>query len=189
MSLSIRISPMMVLLVSLLSGPMYAHETDCSNLSLMSETSADVNGDVPDELETSLIDSLLDWVELNTQYDVSKTRQDPPILDFCKVGELIEYEGLQIMVDAGLNAAYDSHRRTINIVGSWNPDSTWDQSILLHELVHDVQLQNREWYCLQQPEWEAYRLQDAWLQQQGMQSGFDWLYIYFLSRCPRDHHP
>ncbi len=186
MSVSITI---LALLASLHSGPMYAHESDCTSDSQISETSARVSVDAPDDLEKSLIDSLLDWVELNTEYDVSKTREDPPVLHFCTVGERIEYEGRRIIVDAGLNAAYDSQLRTIYIVGSWNPDSISDQSILLHELLHDVQLQNREWYCLQQPEWEAYKLQDAWLQQQGVDSGFDWLYIYFLSRCPSDHHP
>ncbi len=189
MSVSTTMLPLLALLLSFHFRPLYAHDTDCTSRSSFSDTEERVAVDDPDDLKNSLIDSLLDWVELNTQYDVSQTRNDPPIVDFCTVGELIEYEGQQIIVDSHLNAAFDSQRRRINIVGQWDPHSVRDQSILLHELVHDVQLQNRKWICLQQPEWEAYKLQDAWLQEHGEDSGFDWLYIYFLSRCPRDHHP
>ncbi|NND90295.1 MAG: hypothetical protein HKN42_05465 [Granulosicoccus sp.] len=139
--------------------------------------------------QSELIDKLLLWVQENTNYDVSAIRQSPPHINFCNVGERIEYEGERIIVDPDLNAAYDSQLRRINIVGPWDLHNTMDQSILLHELIHDVQSVNRTWYCLQEPEWEAYKLQDAWLAQQGTVSGFDWLYIYFLSRCPRDHHP
>lgn len=189
MSVFTTMLPLLALLLSIHFEPLYAHDTDCTSPSSFSKTKERVAVDDPDDVQPSLIDSLLDWVELNTQYDVSQTMSDPPVVDFCKVGELIEYEDRQVIVDTHLNAAYDSQRRRINIVGQWSPDNIRDQSILLHELVHDVQLQNREWYCLQQPEWEAYQLQDAWLQEQGVDSGFDWLYIYFLSRCPRDHHP
>lgn len=189
MSVVTTVLPWLALLFSLHFGALHAHESDCTSPSSFSETEGPVVVDDPDDPRKSLIDSLLDWVELNTQYDVSQTRSDPPVVNFCMVGELIKYEGRQIIVDTHLNAAYDSQRRRISIVGQWSPDNIRDQSILLHELVHDVQLLNREWYCLQQPEWEAYKLQDAWLQEHGVDSGFDWLYIYFLSRCPRDHHP
>jgi hypothetical protein len=61
--------------------------------------------------------------------------------------------------------------------------------VLLHELIHHVQLANRDYECLEQPEWEAYQLQEAFLAEHGIASGFDWLQIYFLSQCPRDIHP
>jgi len=38
-------------------------------------------------------------------------------------------------------------------------------------------------------EWEAYKLQEAWLAEQGLASGFDWPQIFLLSRCPWDVHP
>jgi hypothetical protein len=56
----------------------------------------------------------------------------------------------------------------------------------LHELIHDVQLLNRDWDCAGSTEWEAYRLQDQWLQEQGVILPFDWPAIRRLSECPPD---
>jgi hypothetical protein len=142
-----------------------------------------------DQLDPQLFDSLMDWIEENTSYDVSMTRIDPPSINWCHVGDSIDYEGDQVLVEPDLIAAYDSVRREILLVRPWNSADARDQSVLLHELIHDVQSANREWYCQQQPEWEAYHLQDKWLAEHGLESSFDWLYIYFLSRCLRDHHP
>jgi hypothetical protein len=69
-------------------------------------------------------------------------------------------------------------------VQPWSPDSLVDRSVLLHELVHDVQLRNRDWDCTGAPEWEAYRLQDLWLQEHGVILPFDWPAIRRLSECP-----
>jgi hypothetical protein len=61
--------------------------------------------------------------------------------------------------------------------------------VLLHELVHAVQFDNRSWDCLGAPEWQAYKMQEAWLAEHGISADFDWLLIYMQSRCPRDIHP
>lgn len=99
------------------------------------------------------------------------------------------YEGAQVLVDQELRAAYDLPGNRVFLAQPWDAAAAPDQSVLMHELIHALQLHNRDWECLQAPEWEAYELQDAWLAAQGVPSGFDWLHVYFLSRCPRDHHP
>ena len=79
--------------------------------------------------------------------------------------------------------------RRIHLVRPWDASNTKDRSRLLHELIHDVQYINRGWTCKEEPEWEAYKLQEAWLAAQGVASEFDWLHIFMLSRCPRDIRP
>lgn len=116
---------------------------------------------VPDDLVTGLVD----WIGVHTAYDVSSTRLAPPTISFCATGETIIYEEDDVLVDHKIKAIYDAPRRHIFLVEPWDANDIYDQSRLLHELTHDVQLQNRTWECLQQPEWEAYKLQEKWLLQ------------------------
>ena len=130
------------------------------------------------------VEELVGWIALHTMYDVGATWRDPPEIVFCAVGEIIAYEGRDLLVDPALRAAYDLPARRIHLVEPWSPDGLVDRSVLLHELIHDVQLLNRDWPCLAAPEWEAYRLQDLWLQEQGVILPFDWPAIRRLSTCP-----
>lgn len=142
--------------------------------------------DAPPAVPAGLVGELVGWIALHTMYDVSATWRDPPRIVFCEVGETIDYEGRDLLVDPALRAAYDMTARHIHIVLPWSPDSLVDRSVLLHELIHDVQLGNREWDCIGAPEWEAYRLQDLWLQEHGVVLPFDWPSIGRLSQCPSD---
>lgn len=137
----------------------------------------------------ALVDRLLRWIGEHTEYEVASTRESPPTVTFVEVGESIECSGEEVVVEEGPHAIYDRSTRRVHIVSPWNALDTVDQSVLLHELVHDVQFDSRHWYCPEATEWEAYRLQDAWLAEHELESGFDWMHVYFLSRCPRDMHP
>lgn len=137
----------------------------------------------------AILDELVGWIAIHTSYDVSVTYRNPPTITFCEVGDTVEYEDRNILIDETLRAAYDAQDRHIHIVLPWSGDEIYDRSVLLHELIHDVQLQNREWECIGAPEWEAYHLQDKWLREHGIYHDFDWLVIYMLSRCPTDVHP
>ena len=132
---------------------------------------------------------LLAWIADVTDYDVSASLADPPEIDFCDTGDWVAYEGDSVLVEDSLRAVYDLTRRRILIVRPFDAGQPRDLSVLLHELVHDVQYLNRSWDCPNATEWQAYKLQEQWLAEQGIDAGFDWLQIYFLSRCPRDVHP
>ncbi len=138
---------------------------------------------------TAIVGELLDWIETETEYDVGALRASPPTISFCAVGERIPYEAGTALVDVALNGAYDHIRNTILLVQPWDPADPRDRSVLLHEFIHAAQLQNRTYACLEEAEWEAYKLQEAYLAEHGLTSGFDWLQIYFWSKCPRDIHP
>lgn len=136
-----------------------------------------------------IFDELVGWIALHTTYDVSMTYRDPPEVTFCDIGDTVSYEDREILIDETLRAAYDAENRHIHIVLPWTGEKIYDRSVLLHELIHDVQLQNRDWECIGAPEWEAYHLQDQWLREHGIDHDFDWLVVYMISRCPRDVHP
>jgi hypothetical protein len=138
---------------------------------------------------SALIEELVQWIGNNTPYEVSTTLKHPPAISLCQTGETILYEGDEIVVDEHLRAAYDAKDRRIYLVSPWEASDINDQSRLLHELIHEVQLLNRNWRCLQEPEWEAYKLQAKWLEEHGGNAAFDWLYIFFASKCPSDVHP
>lgn len=136
-----------------------------------------------------MVGDMLDWIADHTDYDVAAMRDRAPAVSFVETGERIDCEGEELVVEEGLHAVYDHSTRRIRLVLPWNAGDTFDRSALLHEIVHDVQLGSRHWYCPEETEWEAYKLQHTWLAEQGVESGFDWLHVYFLSRCPRDMHP
>ena len=143
----------------------------------------------PPQPSQVLVDSRLDWIEAETDYDTAATRGALPAISFCETGTVISYGGDDMLVDAGLRAAYDVSRGHVFLVLPWDADDPYDASVLLHELVHHVQLTTREWDCIGAPEWEAYKLQERYLKKHGIDPGFDWLHIYMMSRCPRDIHP
>ncbi|MCU9847301.1 hypothetical protein OEZ60_04710 [Defluviimonas sp. WL0024] len=86
--------------------------------------------------------------------------------------------------------AYDAETATIYLQRPWFADRVYDRSILLHELVHHRQTHARHWYCDQAMEWDAYKLQETFLDQAGIEAGIFWLAIALESSCAvRDHHP
>lgn len=139
--------------------------------------------------DAELIARLIRWIGTQTDYDITPALARPPTVTFCKTGEIIDYEGHDIRVEKDLRAAFDMPGRTVYLVEPWDAANPFDVSVLLHELIHDIQIANRHWDCLGAPEWEAYKLQDRWLQARGIDPAFNWLVIYMLSRCPRDIHP
>ena len=141
---------------------------------------------VPDVIGEELFKELIGWIAMNTTYDLVSAYSDPPTLSFCAVGEIITYEQSDLLVDPILLAAFDRERRHIFLTQPWSPLSYFDQSVLLHELIHDVQLQNREWDCVGAPELEAYRLQDKWLFEHNIMHRFNWPMITRLSLCADD---
>jgi hypothetical protein len=130
------------------------------------------------------LDRLIGWIALKTDYDLSAVYRNPPEIVFCQVGEIVDYETKGLLVEELLAAAYDLSQRRIYLVQPWTTEEPFDLSVLLHELIHAVQLDNRDWPCPGAPEWEAYTLQSRWLQEQGITANFEWSIIYRLSRCP-----
>lgn len=85
---------------------------------------------------------------------------------------------------------YDPDAATIRLVRPWDPRDPFDVSTLPHELVHHRQQGARHWYCPGAQELPAYRLQEAWLADLGLEPDIDWIAVVLEAGCtPRDIHP
>jgi hypothetical protein len=66
----------------------------------------------------------------------------------------------------------------------WDPNDVQSVSFLVHELVHHAQLYRGIAYaCNNTKEYEAYRLQNAWLAEHGESPVVDETWIAKMSRC------
>jgi hypothetical protein len=89
-----------------------------------------------------------------------------------------------------VQAFYLRATATIYLPENWRPDGLRNQSILLHELVHHVQLFNSVGMpCDRALERQAYDLQVKWLREQGVADpykliGTDEFTVIIFSMCP-----
>jgi hypothetical protein len=84
---------------------------------------------------------------------------------------------------------YDPETDTIYLVRPWDLEEAEDVAVLLHELVHHRQAPHH-WYCAGAQEPPAYRLQDAWLAERGLQAEVNWIAVILEGGCQRrDFHP
>ena len=89
-----------------------------------------------------------------------------------------------------IEAFYSEKDHTIFLPDSWHSNALRDRSILLHELVHHLQYLNHvKVTCESEYEFQAFKLQAAWLSEQGVEypldlMGVDLRYVLMLSHCP-----
>jgi hypothetical protein len=87
-------------------------------------------------------------------------------------------------------AFYSKSEHSIYLADSWNKDDLVDQSILVHELVHHLQIEdNLQFACWGRYEAQAYELQIHWLRTQGVKDPHSLLHasktsIETLAECP-----
>jgi len=145
----------------------------------------------PDPVEVNvsprIVEQLMSWIASNTNYDMSEIAE--PAIQFCATDVTYAADDAKMITDPALRAAYDPLTSTIYMTAPWSPIDAEMTSILLHEMVHHVQIQAREWPCLVATGFEAYWLQDQWLGEQGYGTGFDWTQILVDSRCPVTSKP
>lgn len=142
-----------------------------------------------DQVSAATIKDLVAWIKSSTEYDVTRTLNNLPSLSFANSGEVISYEGKSLVVNEDVRALYNSQTRVIYLIRPWSELQVTDVSSLLHELIHDVQFLNRRWSCSNKAEWEAYKLQAKWLDEQQLKVKFNWVQIAFLSQCFHSGHP
>jgi len=137
----------------------------------------------------ALLPELEVWLDANSDY----ARAGTPLarIVFVEAGHEIPHDGQTTRLGSTVRGVYEDESATIYLVRPWFGDDPRDKSVLLHELVHHRQAAGpRHWYCPQAMEWDAYKLQEAWLAEHGLESGFHWAAILLDSSCSvRDHHP
>ncbi|EAR51275.1 hypothetical protein OG2516_17640 [Oceanicola granulosus HTCC2516] len=136
----------------------------------------------------SLVDELDHWLDLHT--DLPRAATPLARVELVPPGAELLLEGRTTTLDHTVRGVYDEQSATIYLVRQWYGDTTRDRSVLLHEMVHHRQAEAQHWYCPQAMEWDAYLLQEDYLNAHGETGGFNWAWVLLASSCAaRDHHP
>ena len=139
------------------------------------------------ESMTMLVSSLEAWLDART--DVPR-RATSPSIRLVSEWQAAARQGATGSFQRGrLRGLYDPDRSEILLVRPWDPREAVDVAVLLHELTHHRQAPHH-WYCPAAQELPAYRLQEAWLAEQGLSAEVSWMAVVLDAGCtPRDIHP
>ncbi len=156
------------------------------------------SADVPNRLDPTpqsrhvdnihtLVAILDDWLDDHSAWP---RRAAPPVIRLVSQTEARARQGETASFQRGqLHGLYDPDKSEILLVRPWNLNNVEDVSVLLHEMVHHRQAPHH-WYCPAAQELPAYRLQEAWLAEHGMQAKVNWIAIVLDAGCTRrDIHP
>lgn len=133
---------------------------------------------------------ILRWIGGHSPYDVTDLYDQLPPVAFCDHGATYIYKGKPLHFGNRLAGVYDDVAEQICLAKPWDINNARDQSVLLHELIHFVQFRSKGWFCPQKTEWQAYKLQEAWMSERGLEPNFNWAFILLESSCGvRDRHP
>jgi len=135
----------------------------------------------------AIVTGLEGWLDRVSPYPA---RMELPEIVFVDPGDAAAMRERSGRLGGRLRGLYSAPRATIYLVRPWDPRDPRDVSVLLHELVHHRQVTARHWYCDAAQEWDAYRLQERWLAELGLDAGFYWPAVLLEASCtPRDIHP
>ena len=131
--------------------------------------------------------SLADWISAKTGW----ANEELPSIRIVSREALAElFHGkIDDPKPVAVEAAYAMEEHTIYLSNRWNSDSLRDTSVLLHELVHHLQITNKvEVPCREHYDLRAYDLQIEWLREQGIRGPYKFLNIneaaiFALSQC------
>lgn len=122
----------------------------------------------------ALMLSLMAWLHFHTGYDI---KVELPNIAITEMANLCQNYGITQPgnCEAMQLKGFYNESHTIYLHGNFNDNKPADQSRLLHELVHYIQWHNDEHLggCWGMLEVEAYRLQDQWLLENGMEKQAD----------------
>ena len=139
------------------------------------------------KISSETVRSYINWIIQQTGWPAAGV---PPIR-VTSFAHLRELSGLSSDAEWIRPAAfYSKSEHLIYLADSWNKDDLVDQSILVHELVHHLQIENHiQFVCWGRYEAQAYELQIQWLHTQGIKDPHNLLHaskasIESLAECP-----
>lgn len=135
-----------------------------------------------------LVTHLEDWLDEAT--DLPR-RAEAPEIRLTSTAKVARLAPMRAAAEAShTRGLYDPDAVTVWLVRPWSAKNPYDVSVLLHELVHHRQAQHGHWYCPGAQELPAYRLQQAWLGEMGLEPDVNWIAVLLEAGCtPRDIHP
>jgi hypothetical protein len=136
----------------------------------------------------ALVGQLEGWLDAKT--DLPR-RDTAPAIRLISTAHLARLAPIRAANEAShTRGLYDPDTETIWLVRPWSRKSPYDVSVLLHELTHHRQAEHGHWYCPGAQELPAYRLQQAWLNELGLEPNVNWVAVILEAGCTsRDFHP
>ncbi|PUB08379.1 DUF6647 family protein [Yoonia sediminilitoris] len=126
------------------------------------------------------------WLDQNTDFLRPETR---PKIEIISASLTATIQGSSASRFGRTRGLFDPESSTIYMIMPWDQKDPHDASVLLHELVHARQV-SRHYYCPGAQEEAAYRLQDEWLRERGLQAKVNWIAVVLEAGCSRrDFHP
>lgn len=136
----------------------------------------------------NIMEELDIWLDAYT--DLPRSEVSLARVELVPPGTEILYEGQMTQIEQSVRGVYDADSATIYLVRQWYGETAFDRSVLLHEMVHHRQVTAQHWYCPQAMEWDAYHLQERYLNAHDETGDFNWTWVLLASSCAaRDHHP
>lgn len=138
------------------------------------------------ESVTELVEVFDTWLDQNTEFQRPETSPTIEIISASLAASIQDSSASRFVRPRGL---FDPDPSTIYLILPWDRRNPHDASVLLHELVHARQV-SRYYYCPGAQEEAAYRLQDEWLRERGLQANVNWIAVVLEAGCSRrDIHP
>lgn len=135
-----------------------------------------------------LIEHLEEWLDRNT--DLPRSAAMPKIRQIGLAQAAQLHTSLHSSQQETTRGLYDPQGETIYLVRPWDNRNPFDVAVVLHELVHHRQKDYGHWYCAGVQELPAYRIQDKWLAEMGLEAEINWIAVILEAGCtPRDIHP
>lgn len=135
---------------------------------------------------TELVEVFDTWLDQNTDFRRSELS---PKIEIISPSYAASIQGSSASRFGRTRGLFDPDSSTIYLILPWDRKNPHDASVLLHELVHARQV-SRHYFCPGVQEEAAYRHQDAWLRERGLQAKVNWIAVILESGCNRrDFHP
>jgi hypothetical protein len=186
--ITIRHTSAIALLLVIFSTPRYTSHAENNHSIKVKDSAAQT-------ISAKIVRGYIKWIVNQTGWSI----RDVPIIKTISLGELrkmflrpstgalIDPSGLE---EIRPGALYSKDEHLIYLATSWKKDDLIDQSILVHELVHHLQMENHiQFECWGRYEAQAYELQIRWLRSQGIEDPYKLLHatraaIDTLAECP-----
>lgn len=135
----------------------------------------------------SVVGHLEEWLDQSAPWPAKPSR---PVIRQISAAEAASLHTPLFSGSGKPRGLYDPETSTIYLVRPWDQRDPRDVSVLLHELVHHRQHGAQHWYCPSAMELPAYRLQDEWLRQLGLEAEVNWIAVVLEGGCRvTDFHP
>jgi|TARA_R110000744_G_scaffold122325_2_gene227305 hypothetical protein len=130
-----------------------------------------------------ILTALMIWLGANTPFN---TNYDIPNILFVTQDQMEQmfYKGSNKMPNT-LHGLYDKESDTIILSDQWDRRKPWDMSVLLHEMIHYLQDQNKmKFNCVANMEKDAWPIQQLYLEKQHDYIwDYDGLWYTVISNC------